>query len=192
VEKRRAEDRAASVAAAVEHRGALDLGELLRLATREARQRPGSVVLRVARRLIVLAAADLERLEKLERLEPMRSEAGHARALTEVDQAVADQIERVIQSWAAVRADGDTRPLATRIAPSRSVVEAAERETAQLAELMAGRVPPPRREIVPAELLALREKLSDLLRWPILEESQTHLIPHDVLMTLVHSLERCS
>ena len=61
-EATRARTRRASVQAAVEHRGPLDLAELLDVAQREARARPGSVMLRVAGRLVVLSADELAQL----------------------------------------------------------------------------------------------------------------------------------
>lgn len=61
-EKVRAATRSASVAAAVAARGDPDLGALLDVAAREARRRPGSVMLRVAGRLVALSAEQLDQL----------------------------------------------------------------------------------------------------------------------------------
>lgn len=176
VEQRRADDRAASVAAAVAHRGPLNVGELLELARREARRKPGSVVLRVAGRLVTLSVEDLEQLA-----------GGPPKGF---GAELAEQIQRVIQSWAVMRREGETVKLATRIAPLRSVVSATDQEIARLAVLSAGEQPRPARPVVPAELLALRQRLEDLARWPLLEEGGLHLIPHEVFEELINSLDR--
>ena len=174
-EKGRAVTRAASVAAAVAHRGGHNLHQLLDLAHREAQRRPGSVVLRAAGRLVVLTAEDLKQLSPAPATAPASE--------------LAEQIQRVIQSWSAVRRDGETVKLATRIAPSRAVVAEAEHEFQRLEALGLGAQPRPARLVVPAELLALRERLEDLVRWPLLQEGQVHLIPHDVLKELIGAVD---
>lgn len=66
-ETQRARARRASVQAAVEHRGPLDLAALLDVAELEARRRPGTVLLRLAGRLVVLTADELAQLAQLAR-----------------------------------------------------------------------------------------------------------------------------
>lgn len=100
--------------------------------------------------------------------------------------ALVEQVGRVAASFLALRQQG-TIGLHGRIAPRLELVDLVQAEIARLVELAGGRPAPAASSVTPAELVGLRERAEDLLRWPALEAGVV-LVPRDQLEALLEAV----